>query len=308
MPLGLFWFHRTTATNRVRDGLLTGLAVALQGLSSLYYGLFLSTILVFLTVVLSAVGYVDVRRSAPPLRAGGLLAAALLLPATVPYWQNRSIVGERGEEEVRHYSAVPADYLVPNPNSIYWGPHVLNNPERNLFPGVVPVALAAVALAPPFSAVRLAYLGALAFAVEASYGLNGDVYPFLYRYVLPFRGLRAPARFGMIVALTLSVLAGFGVARIAGWVTQPLLRRTLVIGLVLVALVEARPVLSLEPLWRLPPRVYAALPRDRVSVLAEFPFPAPDDVYGYDFIYMYFSTFHWNRLVNGATGFSQRTI
>jgi hypothetical protein len=303
MPLSLFWFHRTITTNRLRDGLLTGLAVALQGLSSLYYGMFFSTLLVCLAMVLWAVGYVDVRRVARPLLAGGLLATALLLPVTVPYWQNRSIVGERDQSEVLYYSAVPADYLLPNRQSIYWGPQVLNRPERDLFPGVVPLALAVVGLAPPFSAVRFAYLGGLAFAVDASFGLNGAVYPYLYDYVLPFRALRVPARFGLIVALMLSVLAGFGVARIVGWVKRPILQRMLVIVFALLALFEARPVLSLEPLWRQPPPVYAALPSDRASVLAEFPFPSPDEVFGHDFLFMYFSTFHWNRLVNGATGF-----
>lgn len=303
MPLGLFWFHRVIATNRLRDGLLTGLALALQGLSSLYYGLFFGALLVCLTGVLYAVGYVDIRRAARPLVAGGLLAGALLLPVTVPYWQNRSTGGERIEAEVRYYSAVPANYLLPNRQSIYWGPQVTIQPERNLFPGIMPVALAAVGLVPPFSAVRFAYLGGLAFALDASFGLNGAVYPFLYRYVLPFRGLRAPARFGMIVALTLSVLAGFGVARIVGRVKRLLLRRTLVIGLALLAMLEARPVLSLVPLWRQPPRVYASLPGDRASVLAEFPFPGPEGAFGNDFYFMYFSTFHWNRLINGASGF-----
>ena len=303
MPLGLFWFHRTITTYRLRDGLLTGLAVALQGLSSLYYGMFFSTLLVCLTVVLAAVRYIDERRAVRPLVAGGLLAAALLFPLAFPYWQSRSIVGERSDYEVQYYSATPVDYLVPNTRSIYWRPQVRSRPERDLFPGVMPVALAAIGLAPPFSAVRFAYLAGLAFAVDASFGLNGGVYPYLYDYVLPFRGLRAPARFAMIVALIVSVLAGFGVARIAGRIKRPMVRRLLIVGLALATLFEARPVLALVPIWRQPPPVYAALPDDRVSVLAEFPFPAPGEVFGDDFLFMYFSTFHWNRLVNGATGF-----
>ncbi|MGH9253702.1 MAG: hypothetical protein ACRD3C_03945 [Vicinamibacterales bacterium] len=335
MPLGLLWFHRAIATYRWRDGLLTGLVVALQGLSSLYYGLFFSILLVCLTVILWVIGphsgprraerakptlstsrglcgisraepvpgYVDIRRAARPLLAGALLAAAVLVPTTIPYWQNRSVLGERPEDEVREFSAVPADYLVPHGRSVYPRARPGDNPERELFPGLVPVALAAIGLAPPLSAVRLAYLGGLVLAVDASFGLDGAVYWYLYRYVLPFRGLRAPARFAVIVALTLSVLAGFGVARIARRVTRPMLQRALVVGLALLALVEARPVLSLEPLWRQPPRVYAALPGGRASVLAEFPLPSPDGVFGDDFRYMYFSTFHWNRLINGATGF-----
>ena len=136
MPLGLLWFHRAIATHRLRDGLLTGLAVALQGLSSLYYGIFFSALLVCLGVVLSAVGYVDVRRAARPLLAGALLAAALLLPATVPYWQNRGSLGERQEFEVQQFSAVPADYLVPHFRSVYRGAARAESAERELFPGI----------------------------------------------------------------------------------------------------------------------------------------------------------------------------
>ena len=44
MPLCLWALHRTMARGRLRDGLATGLAFALQMLSSLYYGLFLAFI------------------------------------------------------------------------------------------------------------------------------------------------------------------------------------------------------------------------------------------------------------------------
>ncbi|MBI2828731.1 MAG: hypothetical protein HYX77_05610 [Acidobacteria bacterium] len=303
MPLGLFWFHRTTATNRLRDGLLTGLAVVLQGLSSLYFGMFFAALLVCLAVVSHVAGSASLRRAARPLLAGALLAAVLLIPVTVPYWQNRAVVGERSEFEVWFYSAVPADYLVPHRQSIYWGPQVPVRPERELFPGLVPVALAAVGLAPPLSAVRVAYLAGLALGVDASFGLNGVIYPFLYGWVPPFRGLRVPARFGVIVALVLSVLAGYGVARIVGRMKRPLWRHATVVAIVLAALVEARPVLALEPIWRDAPAIYAALPAGRTAVLAELPFPAPDDTFGHEFIFMYFSTFHWQRLVNGTSGF-----
>ena len=304
MPLGLLWFHRLAATHRLRDGLLTGLAVALQGLSSLYFGIFFACLLVCLAVVSWATGLASMRRTIGPLAAGALLAIAVLGPVTVPYLQNRAIVGERGETEVRHYSAVPGDYLVPNRHSIYQPPQqpFPSGPERELFPGFVPVALAAAGLVPPLSAVRLAYASGLALGVDASFGLNGFVYPFLYRYVLPFRGLRAPARFGVIVALALSVLAGFGVARILRLVASPGWQRAIVGAVVLTALVEARPVVALQPIAREPPRIYAALPAGRVSVLAELPFPTREEVFGHDFTFEYFSTFHWNRIVNGATG------
>jgi hypothetical protein len=153
------------------------------------------------------------------------------------------------------------------------------------------------------SAVRLTYLVGLALGVDASFGLNGVTYPFLYGQVLPFRGLRVPARFGVIVALVLSVLAGYGVARIVRRVKRRRWQYAIVVAIVLAALVEVRPVLSLEPIWKDAPGIYAALPAGRTSVLAELPFPGSDEVFGHEFIFMYFSTFHWQRLINGTSGF-----
>ena len=46
MPLCLWAFHRTVAEGRIRDGLLTGLFLALQTLSSFYYGIFFATYLI----------------------------------------------------------------------------------------------------------------------------------------------------------------------------------------------------------------------------------------------------------------------
>ena len=60
-------------------------------------------------------------------------------------------------------------------------------------------------------------------------------------------------------------------------------------------------------MWTQPPRVYAALPADRRAVLAEFPFPQHEGAFWHDARYMYFSTFHWHRLLNGNSGFFPRS-
>ena len=49
-----------------------------------------------------------------------------------------------------------------------------------------------------------------------SLGFNGLLYRALYDYFLPFKALRIPARMGLMVGFSLAVLAGYGVARIAG--------------------------------------------------------------------------------------------
>ena len=108
MPLCLWALHRTVNSGRLRDGLLTGLFLALQTLSSWYYGIFLATYLV--PVGGSAAGWRDGRasgvrsdrswpaRSSPPFSS---------LPFAIPYFEARRTVGERPVEEIKFYSATP---------------------------------------------------------------------------------------------------------------------------------------------------------------------------------------------------------
>jgi hypothetical protein len=165
----------------------------------------------------------------------------------------------------------------------------------------MPVALAATALWPPLSAVRIAYTLALVTAVDGSFGLKGQYYPLLYSYVMPYRGLRVPARFSIVVGLTLAVLAGLGVARIAErWPRYRAVLVSLSLGL---TILEAAPRIELEPVWREPPPVYASLADEPTAVLAEFPLPTVPVEYFQDTRYLYFSTFHWRRLLNGNSGY-----
>ena len=138
-------------------------------------------------------------------------------------------------------------------------------------------------------------------------------YRVLYELVPGFDGVRATARYWMIGLLALSVLGGFGSARL---VRRP--AGIVVLGLAwLLCLAEARvapfvvngagPVPGFnapEPRLRLrndAPPVYAAVAREPPdTVLAELPLGQPD----FDLRAMYYSTFHWRRLVNGYSGFT----
>jgi hypothetical protein len=304
MPLLLWALHRTIARGRLRDGLATGVCFALQMLSSLYYGLFLA---VYLIPVGGAL-WLARGRQRPPIAAlaGGALAAVILVsPVIYAYTANKAMVGDRGAAAVQFYSAEGPDYLKPHFRSLIYGRWAEGgHPERQLFPRLVPVALAAVALWPPLSVARIAYTLGLVAAIDGSLGLNGGYYPLLYTYVAPYRGLRVPARFSILVGLTLSVLAGYGAARILErWERRPQ-RRLLVVGAVLsLAIVEAMPRMPLERVWSTPPPVYAAIADQPSAVLAEFPMPTAPLAYYFDTRYLYFSTFHWHPIVNGNSGY-----
>ncbi|HEX7136710.1 MAG TPA: hypothetical protein VF219_02645 [Vicinamibacterales bacterium] len=169
------------------------------------------------------------------------------------------------------------------------------------------------------------------FAVVMSFGpeiramdrrvLDTNLYAFFYAYVPGFDGLRVPARFGMIVMLGLSVLAAIGLQRLVDRLSRIDILDVAIRPSWLIAICGAliagesfaapipvdgnstsytRPGLAPLPVLQLDaPPVYnylASLPAD--SVIVEFPLGEP----AFDVRYMYYSTRHWHRLVNGYSG------
>jgi hypothetical protein len=150
---------------------------------------------------------------------------------------------------------------------------------------------------------QFAYGFGLLLALDVSLGFNGIIYRALYDYFLPFRALRVPARMGLMVSFSLAVLAGYGAARIADGLKSASMRRAVLLLFGVLMLVEyaSKPL----PLWtapQRPPESYADLTRDAgggpTSVIFEFPTGAMEDPE-----YLYYSTFHWQTLVNGYSGF-----
>jgi hypothetical protein len=139
-----------------------------------------------------------------------------------------------------------------------------------------------------------------------------SLYAAFYNSVPGFDGLRVPARYGMIVTLGLAALAGTGVARI----DRGRQRRASVIAgalIVLEALAIPIPInqsstdYTQSGLAPLPasvttapaPEVYRFVAQLAPSaVVIELPLGEP----AFDIRYMFYSTTHWRRLVNGYSG------
>ena len=304
IPLALWAFHRVMGGGRLRDGLLLGAFFAAQVLSCMYYGIFLAS---YLVVVGGALMLSDIsvsRARLPVLAAGVVLAVALLAPAGRAYLGARQLVGERRTGEIDSGSATWRNYLAAAPSSrLYgWTNKRFGADQRRLFPGLAALALALVALWPPWSLVRAAYALGLAFAVDLTLGFHGLTYRFLYEHTMPFRALRIPALAFVLVGFSLAVLAGFGIARISARLRAPSARLALVLVSCIAVLVEglSAPIrLTIVPVA--PPAIYADMMRDigdspAVSIV-EVPIAREDPTY------MYYSTFHWQRLLNGYSGF-----
>jgi hypothetical protein len=141
----------------------------------------------------------------------------------------------------------------------------------------------------------------LSVSVDASLGLHGTIYTWLYDSFPPLRGFRAPARFRAIAGLYLALLTGFAVAALARRIETPWGTHAALSALGIVLLVELHPTLELQPLSDHPPNIYQFIP-DPHAVVADLPLSWDQDPFWHDSVYMYFSTFHWHPIVNGASG------
>jgi hypothetical protein len=308
MPLAFWAWHRLLDTGRMRDGLLCALAIALQILSSLYYAMFLAIGL----AVIAVVTLVSRRgRIAGPalvgLTAGAVIVAAIAAAYRVPYDYARERLGDRSVEETARYSARPRDFFTVTPDTLLYRdvlPHE-GEGETELFPGVTPVLLAGAALVPPITATALAYGATLGVSADLACGPNGFLYPGLRERIKSLKALRAPGRFGILVQLTLGVLASLGLARMARrWPRAG--GGLIAAACVLIVAEYATGPLDVQRLPVRPPPVYTWLATEPKLVTLELPTPPPHALPYADPFYMYASTWHWQPLVNGYSGHYSR--
>lgn len=299
-PLAVLAWHRAVSSQDRRPYLLAATFAACQVLSCIYYGIFLLTWLAAMTL-----GWFV----KTPRRALSAMAWVLLLPMvvlaiySVPYLRNRPALGDRGRSEVIGWSADASDFLsAPRSNLLYGWTEPLGVAERHLLPGLTAALFAVIGLWPLSDRVRLTHACGVLLGLLLALGFNAGVYPLLYEWVLPFRGLRVPARGAVLFLLSLSVLAGFGLARVLTLV--PSGRRMLIAGAaVLVASVEyySRP--ALRPVEEPASSWYPVLGKIPDAVVFEWPVSRPHRITEMrDVHYMHRSLLHWRPMLNGYSG------
>ena len=303
-----FWaLHRAFETGSRRYAGMLGAFVALQFMSSIYYGLFLATLLALCALLLlCGMRKQRLKSGVSALAIAAVTAVVLAAPYAVPYAATKHRVGARSEQEVLRYSARPWSYLDATDTNYLYGERAATRgrSERRLFPGILPLllALSGLLLLRP-SNEAIAYLVGLVAAFEMSLGFYGYTFSFLYHYVPIFDGLRAPARLGIFVMFFLAILAAYGHAALEAAISGRA-RSVLLVAISAVLLLEywVSP-LRLVPFPNDPPPLYAWLARQPRGVVAEFPMPAPDTLPGIEPRYAYMSTFHWMPMVNGYSGY-----
>ena len=311
MPLALWSLHRVLVSGRWRDGLLTGLFIGFQGLSSIYYVAFFATTLIAVSGAL-VLGrpLAEWRRAMLPLAGGAVIAIVMMAPYARVYPRAAAQVGERSAGETILYGAGPKHYLAATPDNLIYGSVTspLGRHEKYLFPGFITLALIVIGLWPPIDRTRLAYALALAWAIDVSFGVRGLTLGWLRDHIVIFRALRVTARAGQIVLLAASVLAGFGLARVWRRVILPVgpSRRPVAIAAGLCLLLTAEFLVRprvLVPVQTQATPVYEWLRAQPPGVVAEVPLPVPpNELSEYSGHYNFLSTFHWRPMVNGYSG------
>jgi hypothetical protein len=287
LALDRFWERRT-----LRRALLVGLAVALQGLASVYLG----AVTAATVAVAVAVGLFGGLRPRDLLRlgAGFLLAGVVLWPAVVPYLRMRAFQGVEFTLETVSIYATSLPSYVASGNRL-WGPvterHVDAEDFRDaLFPGLALVALGLAGLPRAPRRFRAVAIAASAAAVLLSLGPATGIYRFLHENLVFLRGVRALGRFAVVPWLALAVLAGLCLAGRRWFLSLG--------ALALVMLESANVPLRLGP-YAGPP-AYARWLAGKPGAVAVLPLGADDTKAMLDGIA------HFRPLLNGDSGFMPR--
>jgi hypothetical protein len=222
MPLVALALHRLVARPSWIAALALGGAGAFQAATSIYYGVIGAVgAAVSLVSLVVATGGRRTGRVLVRVVVAAIVGGLLVAPFVWPYLQVQRREGfTRNLFEAARHAATPASYVsAPEANVIYGRTGLLRTDrgaEHELFPGLVVVALAAYGLV----VARRRGSGPLAAAAAAtivvgfvlSLGPDGvrAIYATLHGWVFGFQAIRAPARFGVLVAFGLATLAAIG--------------------------------------------------------------------------------------------------
>jgi hypothetical protein len=319
IPFALASLHAYLDGGRRRDLRLAAAFFALQVLSSGHGAAFLVLALGGLLVWRFASGTpVDPARR---LRDLGIPGALLLAPAALIYLPYRAVQHEMGlRRSLENWAVTPGSFLAAPTHvqtsllSLLPGPRILETASAYLFPGFLPLLLAAAALGP--LAFRRAgaisqlkqiwfYVVLMFVSVWLSIGPPLGLWPLVY-WLPGMSFIRVPSRFTMLAVLGLAIVAAAGFDWLAARFA-PRGRRVLAAAVTILLTVEFAAI----PLAVVPYRVDIPL-ADRWLATRPSPFavaevPLPDPLQAGPFerrqtMYMLHSMGHWQKTVHGYSG------
>jgi hypothetical protein len=286
------------------------LSLAIQGLACGYYGIF-GGLAVAWGILWFGIARGHARRWRYWALATGAAAVTALVvyPFLSPVLEIREAGFGRTLDDARLFAARWPDYLA-SPMLVHsWMLPLIGQWREVLFPGFLGIGLTFVAAARAFRprpsggggvsrSVLGFYVSVAALAMWASFGPDGGLYRVLYDTLPFFSLIRASARFGVLVTLAVSVIAGAALAALARSTSGR--RRLGLVGCLMAAALVRSTAGPLPLVDRpVPHVVYERLAQLPMGPVAEFPyFSAARDRHRHT-EYMLASTLHWQPLING---------
>jgi PA14 domain-containing protein len=306
LPVALFALDAVLRQPRLRPALILAGAFSLQALASFHLLIF--TALALLSATLARPEAWGGRRGvrvAGYLMLAGSVAVVTLLPYVVPYWHayhDRGLV--RALEGVA--GASWGDYLTtPARLDEWWS----GWSERwlvhlPLFPGVVALALATVAIGTGVAFRDPRARMCLAFGVcgvVLSFGPAVPVYRWFYQVAPALGAIRAASRFAYLGLVAVAIVAAYGVAEIrqsllAGSRWRPVVSLAIVGGVILESFAGPFSYVQFAGI----PAIYNRLRDEPHAVVVELPLPPAMST---NAAAMLNSTRHWKPMLNGYSGF-----
>jgi hypothetical protein len=307
--LTLFALDRALRDPTARNALLLALCFVLQALTSNYHMVF--TLAAMAAAILVRPSDWSGPRSSPvgrTLGLAGIVSAICVFPFLLPYYHARQDYGlTRRLSDVATYAASLNDYVATGGRLHYsmWSSSFFARSGTALFPGVLPLALAIIAVAAMTvtrdARARMALATGIA-GLLLSFGTSMPGYWLLYRAIPLLQGIRGTNRIGYLVIVAVAILGGYGIALLrARWRDSRGVLAASIAALVVVNAEAWRAPLWYKPYAGISP-IYDRLAAERRAVVVEFPL-FPHRIYFANAPYMLNSTRHWKPLVNGYSAF-----
>jgi hypothetical protein len=320
IPFALASLHAYFETGRKRDLRLAAGLFTLQALSSGHGA-------VFLALALGGLAAWNALRGSPArptrwTRDLGSTGVLLLAPAVLVYLPYRAVQDEMGlRRSLENWAVTPGSFLAAPTHlqafllSLVPGQRILDTASAYLFPGFLPLLLAAVALAArpfgrPGAGSRhgpVAFYGILALvSVWLSIGPPFGVWPLVY-WLPGMSFIRVPSRFTTLAMLGLAIVAAAGFDRLSARFA-PRRARAFAAAVAVLLVVE----FAAMPLAVVPRRIDIPLAdcwlatRPAPFAVAEVPLPDPLQAGPFErrqTMYMLHSMGHWQKTVHGYSGF-----
>jgi hypothetical protein len=321
-PFIILYLHKYSKSKKILHLLWGGFFYFLLALSSGYYALF-ALLLLCIMIPLYWLFFRQQlgKRFWLHIVITGIIIAILLIPFFYPYYQVKKEMNFTHSLRANiFFSCDVLDYLASQ--ATVWGGLVKIQKREPLFPGRIITALLLISLIVGikrgFSSQQKFYalmsLCAFIFSLGPVLHFKGKAliplpYLLIYKYIPGFNGLRAPCRFGIFAIFGLVILSCFSLKEITIYIKKwKSLKYFLVIILTLLVLAEnVRIPINIGKLKRTFPQVYqwlASQPGD--FAIIELPLPHQAKIAN-NLGYMYYSTSHWKRIVNGCSGYHPRS-